>query len=89
MYEALANYYQLGEGEGQGRAFEFNLKLFARNFKLNEARVMSAISILEVAGFLGYTTDINSRSRVMFTVLRDRLYEFETGDPLLKDLWFS
>ena len=86
MYEALANYYQLGEGEGQGRAFEFNLKLFARNFKLNEARVMSAISILEVAGFLGYTTDINSRSRVMFTVLRDRLYEFETGDPLLERL---
>ena len=86
VYEALANYYQLGEGEGQGRAFEFNLKLFARNFKLNEARVMSAISILEVAGFLGYTTDINSRSRVMFTVLRDRLYEFETGDPLLERL---
>lgn len=86
VYEALANYYQLGEGEGQGRAFEFNLKLFARNFKLNEARVMSAISILEVAGFLGYTMDINSRSRVMFTVLRDRLYEFETGDPLLERL---
>ena len=86
VYEALANYYQLGEGEGQGRAFEFNLKLFARNFKLNETRVMSAISILEVAGFLGYTTDINSRSRVMFTVLRDRLYEFETGDPLLERL---
>lgn len=86
VYEALANYYQLGEGEGQGRAFEFNLKLFARNFKLNEARVMSAISILEVAGVLGYTTDINSRSRVMFTVLRDRLYEFETGDPLLERL---
>ena len=86
VYEALANYYQLGEGEGQGRAFEFNLKLFARNFKLNEARVMSAISILEVAEFLGYTTDINSRSRVMFTVLRDRLYEFETGDPLLERL---
>ncbi len=86
VYEALANYYQLGEGEGQGRAFEFNLKLFARNFKLNEARVMSAISILEVAGFLGYTTDINSRSRVMFTMLRDRLYEFETGDPLLERL---
>ena len=86
VYEALANYYQLGEGEGQGRAFEFNLKLFARNFKLNEARVMSAISILGVAGFLGYTTDINSRSRVMFTVLRDRLYEFETGDPLLERL---
>lgn len=86
VYEALANYYQLGEGEGQGRAFEFNLKLFARNFKLNEARVMSAISILGVVGFLGYTTDINSRSRVMFTVLRDRLYEFETGDPLLERL---
>ena len=86
VYEALANYYQLGEGEGQGQVFEFNLKLFARNFKLNEARVMSAISILEVAGFLGYTTDINSRSRVMFTVLRDRLYEFETGDPLLERL---
>jgi len=86
VYEALANYYQLGEGEGEGRALEFNLKIFARNFKLNEARVMSSIGILQVAGYLGYTTDINSRSRVMFTVLRDRLYEFDTGDPLLEKL---
>ena len=35
---------------------------------------------------MGYTTDINSRSRVMFTVLRDRLYEFETVDSLLERL---
>ncbi len=36
---------------------------------------MSAISI---RGVLGVTTDINS-VRVMFTVLRDRLYEVRDG----------
>lgn len=89
VYEALANYYQLGEGEGQGRAFEFNLKLFARNFKLNEARVMSAISILEVAGFLGYTTDINSRSRVMSPCYGIGCTSSRRVIPCWKDLWFS
>lgn len=86
VYEALGNHYQLGEGEGQGRVFEMNVREFARNFKLNQAKVLSAIGILEIAGYMAYTTDINSRSRVMFTVLRDRLYDLDTGDPLLERL---
>ncbi len=86
VYEALCNYYQLGEGEGEGRVFEFNADEFVANFKLNQAKAMSSIEILDVAGYWTYTTDVNMRSRVMFTVTRDRLYDFDTGNPLLEKL---
>lgn len=52
MYEALCNYYQLGEGEGEGRVFEFNPDEFTSNFKLNRMKAMSSIEILDVAGYL-------------------------------------
>lgn len=86
VYEALCNYYQLGEGEGEGRVFEFNPDEFTGNFKLNEVKAMSAIGILDVAGYLTYTTELNNRSRVMFTVMRDRLYDIDTGNPLMEKL---
>ena len=86
VYEALFNYYQLGEGEGEGLVSEFNPDVFVTNFKLNLAKAMSAIEILDVAGYLTYTTDLNTRSRVMFIVVRDRLYDIDTGNPLMEKL---
>lgn len=74
VYEALGNFFQLGEGEGKGRIFEFNQDAFVENFQLDYARMLSAVKILEVAGYMECTTEINSRSRVCFTVLRDNLY---------------
>lgn len=86
VYQALGNYFQLEEGEGAGRAFEFDADTFVRNFKLDYARALSAIRILQIGGYLECTTDVNSRSRVCFLVLRDHLYNFETGSKLLDQL---
>ena len=83
VYEALANHFQVGEGGGEGQVFEFDVAKFAVAFKLDQAKVLSSVDILGVAGYLECTTAIHSRSRVMITVLRDQLYDIELGDPLL------
>lgn len=77
VYEALANFFQLAEGEGNGRIFEFNQDAFVENFQLDYPRMLSAVKILEVAGYIECTTEINSRSRLCFTVLRDNLYSVD------------
>ena len=86
VYEALGNHFQLGEGEGAGRVFEFDPDSFASCFELDQVKVLSAIGILSVAGYMECTTDINSRSRVRFLLLRDQLYDVDLGDELSERL---
>ncbi len=86
VYEALGNHFQLGEGEGAGRVFEFDPDHFASCFELDQVKVLSSIGILSVAGYVECTTDINSRSRVRFLILRDQLYDVDLGDELLERL---
>ena len=86
VYEALGNYFQLGEGEGQGRVFEFDEERFCRRFSLEPAKTRSAIDILSLCGYLECTTEINSRARVTFLVPRDELYNRDTSDPLQERL---
>lgn len=82
VYEALGNFFQLEEGEGIGRAFEFDRDGFVKNFHLDYMRAMSAIDILQVGGYLECTTEVNSRSRVCFIVSRERLYAVNAGNEL-------
>lgn len=86
VYQSLANYFQLEEGDGEGKAYEFDTDTFVRNFKLDYVRVMSAIKVLQVASYLECTTDINSRSRLSFLIQRDRLYAVNLGGAFLDQL---
>ncbi len=86
VYQSLGNYFQLEEGEGNGRAYEFDTDIFIRNFKLDHSKAMAAIRILQMAGYLEYTTDINTHSQLLFLVVRDRLYDIELNDPFLDRL---
>lgn len=86
VYQALANYFQLEEGDGSGRAFEFDTDTFVKNFNLDYMKAMSAIKVLQVGGYLECTTDIHARSRICFLVLRDRLYDINPGSKFLDHL---
>ena len=86
VYEALGNYFQLGEGEGMGHLFEFDVERFATLFKLEPMKVLSSIHILEMGEYMELTTDARAASRVMISVLRDQLYAIDLGDPLQERL---
>ena len=86
VYTALGNFFNLEEGNGAGLAFEFDADAFVRTFKLDFIQTLSSISILQLAGYLECTTEVRSRSRISFLVLRDQLYKIDLKSAFLDRL---
>lgn len=83
VYNHLGDFFQLQEGEGKGFAFEFDADRFVRTFKSDYVRTLSAIRILQLAGYLECTTEVHARSRLSFLILRDQLYKTDLKYPPL------
>lgn len=74
VYEALGNYLQIAVGFGLDTIHEFSLADFCQTFKLPILPTHHALKILELAGYLEYTEEIDNVSRIYFNVSRDDLY---------------
>lgn len=74
VYECLANYYQIAAGSGNGLVVDFNLFDFCNSFRLSLLQTHHALKILELAGYIEYTDEIENRSRLKFRVYRNELY---------------
>ena len=74
VYEHLQYYYQMAMGDGLDCVREFNIEDFCRKFKYFPVPVDSALRILTQAGYLEYTAEQDSTSRILFTIRRDELY---------------
>ncbi|RNC64831.1 ATP-dependent DNA helicase RecQ [Proteiniphilum sp. X52] len=74
VYEALGNYYQIAVGAGYNNAYDFTLPEFCQPYKLPFLQTHHALKILELAGYIEYTEEIDVRSRVRFLVYRDEIY---------------
>ena len=83
IYDALCNYLQLAIGFGKSQVFEFHLQGFAQSYKFQQAMVYSSLKILQREGYLEFTEEVNSPSRVYFTVNRDELYKFQVSNASL------
>lgn len=77
IYEALCNYLQIAQGFGKNQIFEFSLQSFAQAFKFQQAMVYSSLKILQREGYLEFTEEVDTPSRIYFTVSRDDLYRFQ------------
>jgi ATP-dependent DNA helicase RecQ len=80
IYQALCNYLQIAEGFGKNQIYEFNLQGFAQAFKFQQAMVFNSLKILQREGYLEFTEEVDSPSRVYFTVSRDDLYKFQVSN---------
>ena len=68
-------------GDGLDCVREFNIEDFCRKFKYFPVPVDSALRILTQAGYLEYTAEQDSTSRILFTIRRDELYRLrEMGE---------
>lgn len=74
VYEALGNYYQVAVGAGYNNVFDFDLQEFCRRFKFSILQAHHALKMLQLAGYIEYTEEIDTRSRLRFTILRDEMY---------------
>lgn len=76
IYEVLAYYFQVAEGYGMDKTFDFSLHHFCSIYKVPLLTAHNALKILDLAGYINYTDEIDNRSRLIFTVYRDELYHY-------------
>jgi ATP-dependent DNA helicase RecQ len=76
IYDSLAYFFQVADGS-TGSVFDFNIRQFCATYKLPLLPTHNALKILDLAGYIEYTEEIDNRSRLMFTVYRDELYHYD------------
>ena len=74
VYGDLASFFQIAEGEAEGRTFEFSIERFCRTFRHFPVMLVSALNLLTRAGYIHFSLEDENSSRVMFLVRRDELY---------------
>ncbi|MDR0833186.1 MAG: RecQ family ATP-dependent DNA helicase [Candidatus Symbiothrix sp.] len=84
VYEKLAYFYQIGMGEGAQTGHNFILEAFCQVYHYNMTQVHSALKLLDLAGYIEYMEETEKRSKLMFTVHRDELYQISLDAELDK-----
>ncbi len=85
VYNALGNYYQLAEGSGMDKSYDFILADFAKMYNLNALSVYHSLKYLEKEGYLYLSDAVNSPSRVFVKMDRNDLYRFQVKYPKIGD----
>ncbi len=81
VYEDLTSFYQIAEGEAQGRTFEFDRQRFCTTFHHFPVTLTGALNILTQAGYILYQEDNDSLSRLIVLTTRDDLYRVDYLTP--------
>ena len=81
IYDHIAYYYQVAFGSGYNAVFEFGIDDFCRKFHHFPIQVLSALKILNRAGYIEYIDEQENQSRVMFLLSRDELYQMQYTTP--------
>lgn len=80
VYEALGNFFHLAVGSGFNRVYDFNLALFCKNYRMNLMTVYNSLKILQRAGYLEFTEELQLSAKVHFIMRRDDLYKFQVAN---------
>lgn len=86
VYASLAYYYQIGVGMGCNSMLPFELMDFCHRFKYNYNQAYYALKILEQAGYIELTEELDNPSRIKFTLLREQLYRIQTSNSKQEQL---
>lgn len=89
IYDDISCYFQQAVGDGMGVHYELDLNDFCRKFRYFPATVEAALQILQRAGYLLYSGEDDSKSRVMFIVRRDDLYERKVHNPVAERVLYT
>jgi len=80
VYQALSNYFQIIIGGGKGQVFDIKIGDFASRYKFNILTAFNSMKILAREGFIELTDELNTPSKLHFTVNRQALYEFQVAN---------
>ncbi len=77
VYGCLSCYYEVAVDCGEGFRHDFDILEFCTTYKLPIIQTHNALKILELEGYIAYTEDDESYSKVMFIGHRDDLYAID------------
>ncbi|MDJ1484235.1 ATP-dependent DNA helicase RecQ [Cytophagaceae bacterium YF14B1] len=90
VYQAMANYFQVAAGGGYLASYDFDFEDFCKTYQLPAQETFYAIKRLEEEGFVQLTEAFNNPSKILFTIDKKGLYEFQVAnsmyDPLIKTI---
>ncbi|MFH1322174.1 MAG: ATP-dependent DNA helicase RecQ [Bacteroidota bacterium] len=82
-YQALANYFQLAVGSGEGTCFDFDISDFSDQYNLKILNVFNSIKFLEKEGYITTTDALFMPPKIHFTIKKQKLYEFQVTNKNL------
>lgn len=77
VYDCLAYFYQIADGYGTDRMYDFSIHKFCSTYKLPILPTHNALKLLHLSGYLEYQDEVNNKSRLMITVYRNELYNLD------------
>lgn len=86
VYRGLVNYYQLAAGSIMLDNVPFDLKAFAKRYKLSPAKVVHCLKVLEYEERITLSDAVYNPSKVQFLQNTKELYSFEIGHPKFEPL---
>lgn len=86
VYDDIQYFLQVAMGDGRGSVHPFELDKFCKNFKHFPIRVESALKILTRAGYLEWTDEQETLSRVRFLMTKESLYHLKRYDEQTEKL---
>ena len=86
VYRSLVNFLQLPSGSGESTYFDFDLKIFTKQFSLDPIEAVYSLKALEEQGLLTLNEQVFLPSKVGFICNRQTLEEAEKTIPALVPL---
>lgn len=80
VYQAISNYYQIPEGGGKNTVFDFDIGDFCKKFNFNILHAYNSLKLLQRAGYLELTDNLENETKIHFAVKRDDLYKFQIAN---------
>lgn len=80
LYDHICYFLQIAEGEGMGRTREFRVHEFCINFHHSFSEVRPMLSLLELSGYLSFTDEEDTTSRLYICATRSQLYTAVHGN---------
>lgn len=85
-YHYLCNHFQIAIGAGQGLTFDFDVVEFAKKYKLELAKTLSALKFLERDKWLSLSEAVYIPARFKFEVGFQELYKFQVSSVAYDNL---
>ena len=79
IYQSIAAYLQVAIGDGKDASFVFNIYDFCHREHIYTGKVISALKLLEMNGYISLIDENDRPAQMMFCCSRDSLYRLNVG----------